>query len=314
MTTPISFTPPSPAKIPFKARASRLARVILRSAALLYVLVVIGMYFLQTYLIFPGHMRQGAPDAIVHPRPHEELVPLHTSDGTAIKGLFGQADGAPPMRQRESPSRLPAVLYFYGNAGEMNGALFESDLFRRHGVHCMLVDYPGFGMSQGKPSEQGCYDAAEAAYQYVLSRPDVDPKNLFAAGWSLGSAVAVDLVHRHRNNGTFSGLLTFSAFTSMVDMAKRTYPFLPISLVLKHRFLSEEKLHDITIPYFLAHGQADPAIPYSMSDRLAAAYGGGLATLTRYAHAAAGHNDFFDVAGEELEHAIAAFIQKALKD
>jgi hypothetical protein len=178
----------------------------------------------------------------------------------------------------------------------------------------MLVDYAGFGMSQGKASEQGCYKSAEAAYHYVLSRPDVDTKHLFAAGWSLGAAVAIDLVHHHQSEGTFSGLLTFSAFTSMTDMGKRTYPFLPISLLLKHRFLSEDKLRDVTIPLFLAHGQADPAIPFTMSDRLAAAYGGSPAALTRYSHSTAGHNDFFDMAGEDLERAIAAFLQKTLNN
>ena len=295
----------SAAKIPVKARVLRLGKVVLRCAILLYVLLVALMFFLQSYLIFPGTLRRGSPETVVQPDARSELVHLKAADGTALVGLFGKA--AEPAGA-EAPH--PAILFFYGNGDCMNSALGEFNLFRGLGFPCMLVDYEGFGMSEGKASEQGCYAAAEAAYQYLRSRPEVDKQRLISAGWSLGGAVAIDLAWRHRNDGTFCALMTFSAFTSMHDMARLNYPFLPVSLMLQHHFKSEEKIREITIPYFLGHGQSDRAIPFAHADRLAAAYGGRPNNLTRFACAPAGHNDFFDTSGEPLQQALAAFLNQ----
>ena len=138
----------------------------------------------------------------------------------------------------------------------MANCTFAADIFRDMGYHVMLVDYPGYGLSQGSPSEQGCYDAGQAAYDYILARPDVDAGRIVIAGWSLGSGVAIELVHRHKDDGHIRALMTFCAFYSMVDVAQRHYPFLPVSAVLKHRFLSADKVRDLSLPWFLAHGRA----------------------------------------------------------
>ena len=149
----------------------------------------------------------------------------------------------------------------------VNDASYIGVRFRSLGYHVMLIDYEGFGMSGGKPSEQGCYNAAEAAYQYVLTRPDVDPHRLVAAGWSLGSAVAVDLAWRHRDDGTIGALMTFSGMTSLVDVAKHHYPFLPVGILVRHRFMAIDKIKDIKVPYFAGHGKRDSIVPFACSQR-----------------------------------------------
>ncbi|HVT81079.1 MAG TPA: hypothetical protein VHM90_10515, partial [Phycisphaerae bacterium] len=152
----------------------------MRTLVLAYVLVLVLMLFFQTYMIFPGTFRQGTEDARVAALDGETMVDLKTPDGTALAGLFGAAD----LRRRPelAGTARPTILLFYGNGDCMAGARFLAEIFRSMGYHCMLVDYPGYGMSAGKPSEQGCYAAAEAAYAYVLSRPDVDRTRLVAAG------------------------------------------------------------------------------------------------------------------------------------
>jgi pimeloyl-ACP methyl ester carboxylesterase len=277
----------------------------------MYLIICVAMIAFQTSLIFPGSFRKGAPETVLTANATEELVHLKTPDGTPIVGFFGKADGTNPTAP---PTPRPTVLYFYGNGDCMASALAEFHMFRRLGLNCMIVDYPGYGMSQGSPSEQGCYAAAEAAYQFILTRPDVDAKKIISAGWSLGGAVAVEVAHRHRNDGTIAGLLTFSSFTSMLDMAKQSYPFLPVGLLLAHHFKSEDKLREITVPYFLGHGRIDPGIPFAHADRLAKAYAGRPETLTRFTAEGAGHNDFFDIAGggadEPLEKAIGQFLKR----
>ena len=332
------FTTPALATtIPFRQRVWRKAKRVLRSVVVIYLLVCLVMYLLQTKLIFPGASMQGTAEAVVRPGAGEELVRLTTKDGVPVVGLFGKAEpprvplrvatggrevgvaetlsqtqtGGQDARVTDAPH--PVVLYFYGNGECMNFCDMQSGIFRELGFHCMVIDYPGFGMSGGSPSEQGCYAAAEAAYEYVLTRPDVDHRKIVVAGWSLGGGVAIDLVHRHRGDGTIAGLMTFCTFSSLVDYAKAQYPFLPVSLVLKHRFLSTDKLHDLTLPYFVGHGRRDSMIPYYHSDRVVKAYAGSAENLTRFVSEEADHNDFFDVSGEALKNAIAGFLGRVTR-
>jgi fermentation-respiration switch protein FrsA (DUF1100 family) len=313
-TTPEMAKKPLSKKTPWQ----RVIRVF-RSIIIIYLLVCLVMYLLQTKLIFPGAANQGSPDSIVRPDSGEELVDLQAADGTSIKGLFCAAE-APRPRPGSRPATAsttqaernarPAVLYFYGNAECMADCEYQADLFRQLGYHCMLVDYEGFGMSGGKPSEQGCYAAGEAAYRYLLTRPDVARGKIIIAGWSVGGGTAGEVAFQHRGDGTLAGLMTFSTFSSMVDVAQEQYPFLPVSLLLRHRFLNADKLKHLTLPYFAGHGHNDRVISFRNLDRLTTAYAGDSKNLTRF-ESDSDHNDFFDASGEPLKNAIATFLERA---
>ena len=131
----------------------------------------------------------------------------------------------------------------------------------------VIPDYAGFGMSGGSPGERECAATADAALDHLLSREDVDPARVVAAGWSLGSGVAVDLASRR----PVAGLAIFCSFTSMADMGRLAYPFIPVSWLLSHRFDNEAKVARISCPVLIGHGRVDTVIPFSMSERLAAA-------------------------------------------
>ena len=151
----------------------------------------------------------------------------------------------------------PTILYFYGNAMCLNDAMFEFDHFRRLGLNVMIPEFVGYGMSAGKPSETGCRDTADAAFAHLQGRKDINPKKIVAAGWSLGGAVAVDLAARK----PVAGLIAFSTFTSMAEMSRRSFPFLPATLLLRHRFDSEAKMSHLTCPILLGHGRRDEIVP-----------------------------------------------------
>src|SRR4051812_44719352 len=171
--------------------------------------------------------------------------------------LFGRA---------AKPKSRGTILYFYGNAESIASARPIATLFRKLNYHCMLVDFPGFGLSSGEPSEQGCYDAAEAAFAHLRARPDVDPARLIVAGWSLGGAVAIGFAHRREK--ALRGLMTFSTFYSMIDFAQRQFPLLPVSYMLAHRFDSADKVRKLSLPYFVGHGECDSFIHVSDARRL----------------------------------------------
>ena len=255
---------------------------------------------LQTQLIFPGAATQGHPDAVVRPTGGAEIVNLKTTTGESIAALFGPAltpDGSP----HPDAKHRPTLLYFYGNGMCMADCEGEFAKLRRRGFNVMVPDFVGYGMSGGKPSEQGVYATADAAFDHLLTRTDIDVTKIVPFGWSLGSAAAIHLASTRR----VPCLITVSAFTSMADMARSVFPFMPTSLILRHHFENEKKLRDIRVPIFLGHGTRDRIIPFEMSQKLASSAAG---KVTKYDVQGGDHNDIFDVGGTGLMDAITQFI------
>ena len=186
----------------------------------------------------PGASTQGQPSAEVRPRPGTELVDLTTSTGERVVALFGPALTARrPARPQCRASPDLDLLLRQRDVPELR-ARPSSTEFRRLGLNVLIPDYVGYGMSGGSPSEKGCQATADAAYDYLVSTRGIDPRRIIAAGWSLGGAVAIDLASRRQ----VGGLIAFSSFTSGVDMARRMLPFVPVSLLLRHRFDSIDKI------------------------------------------------------------------------
>ena len=256
---------------------------------------------LQIRLIFPGSDTQGKPSSVVHPEPGTELVNLATEHDDKIVALFGPAL-LPNGNPHPDPGLRPTILYFYGNAMCLNDAMFEFEHFRRMGLNVMIPEFVGYGMSGGKPSETGCRDTADAAFAHLQGRKDINPKKIVAAGWSLGGAVAVDLAARK----PVAGLIAFSTFTSMAEMSRRSFPFLPATLLLRHRFDSESKMSHITCPILLGHGRRDEIVPVTMLDRLAAA--ATKAPVMKFIVDDAGHNDFYAVGKDQIFQAMGRFL------
>jgi pimeloyl-ACP methyl ester carboxylesterase len=281
----------------FKYRLLRRVKRWAKILAVTYLLACLVLYLFQTKLIFPGAASQGTADAVVEPLPRSELVRLTTASGEKTVALFGKAL-LPNGTEDPAAASRPTVLYFYGNGMYLAVALAEFQMFRSAGANCLAVEYLGYGMAEGKPSESGCYAAAEAGWQYLLTRPDIDTHKLIPAGWSLGGGVAIDLAYKHKDEGRVVGLVTFCTFTSMADMARYHYPMFPSGLVLQHRFESEKKLPALTVPHLLGHGRRDTLIPYAHADRLAAISHS--TNLTRFTGETAGHNDFFELTERDL--------------
>jgi len=256
---------------------------------------------LQTWLIFPGHSAQGAPDTrVVRPLPGTELITLPTTSGEQIVAAFGPAlteSGAP----HPDPAHCPTIVYFYGNASALNYSWTEFRLFRRLGCNVLIPDYLGFGMSSGAPGEQSIYQTADTAYDYLLHRPGVDKTKIISAGWSLGAAAAIHLAHEKN----VAGLITLSAFTSMTDMGRTHYPFLPVSLMLRHRFENQSKIRDIQCPILLIHGQHDSIVPHTCCDQL---QNSAHSPTTVLVLPEADHNDIFDSDPDKLFAALQSFI------
>ncbi|MDP9174301.1 MAG: alpha/beta hydrolase [Planctomycetota bacterium] len=298
MADDVAFPPLAPPTKFWRRRYIRLLRI----GLLIYLGLILVFYFLQTSLIFPGAATKGQRDALLHPGANYELLMLRAKDGSRIAAIFGKAlqpDGQPVA----DADKRPSVLYFYGNGACMAYSMDIFDHFRRMGVNVIIPDFEGYGMSDGAPSEVGCYAAADAAYDYLLSRADIDHSRFIATGWSLGGAVAIDLASRR----PVVGLATFSAFTRMADMAHHIMPYLPTSLFLKFHFDNRAKIKTIAVPTLLAHGTIDDIVPPRMCNELAAVVGG---KVTCIRVEGGGHNDIFDVGGQSFAGSIQAFFEQ----
>lgn len=281
----------------------------LPAAEILFVILTGFLAVLYTYqarMIFPGSATQGRPEAEVIAHPGTELVSLTTSQGDRVVAVFGPAltDRGDP---RHDAAERPTLLYFYGNGYNLRDAVASDfEPFRRLGFNVMIPDYVGYGMSGGKPSEQGCYATADAAYEHLLGREDVDPAHLVVAGRSLGGAVAIDLAAQRK----VAGLVAFCTFTRMREMASRQLPYVPVSLLLKHRFESLSKIPEVTCPILLGHGEDDDFVPPAMADSLAAA---AKVPVRVFKVAGANHTNFYEVGREQVLRELSEFVESLPK-
>jgi fermentation-respiration switch protein FrsA (DUF1100 family) len=293
---PVQPAPPARGRT-WRRRLIRVVRVLV----LVYVGCLVVLYALQNSLIFPGRSTQGQRSSVVPPGRNYELVELKTKTGDRVVAAFGAAlapDGAP----LPDASSRPTMLFFYGNGMCLADCMGLFDDFRRCGANVMIPDYAGYGMSGGAPSEASFYATADACWAHLNSRGDVDKRRLVPAGWSIGAGVAIDLAARERSS---AALVTLSAFTSMNDMARGLLPWLPTSLLLKHRFENERKIRTVDVPTLIIHGRGDRIIPFDMSVRLSRAAGGRVTTLWLETD----HNDLFDLGSDEILPALRAFLE-----
>ncbi len=232
-----------------------------------YIVSCILLFSLQTRLIFsPTGAIAKTPDAFNIP--YEEVwLPLNgrspkTAKTDKIHGWWLPA---------ANPQPLGTLLYLHGKGFNIGTNINQSYRLRQLGFSVLLIDYRGYGRSQGHfPSEAQVYEDAETAYNYLVKQRQLSPSEIFLYGHSLGGAVAVELAVAHSEA---AGLIVQSSFTSMLDMVERQslMRLFPVRLLLTQKFDSLNKVKLLKIPVLFVHGTADTLIPAAMSNKLYAA-------------------------------------------
>ena len=225
--------------------------------------------------------------------------------GLAFEDVFFQASDGVRLHGWFVPGQGEVVwLWLHGNAGNISHRL--DNLKRLHdqlGVSVFLMDYRGYGRSEGRPTEAGIYRDAEAALAYLQSRTDIKQDRIVYFGRSLGAAVAVELATRHPPYG----LILESAFESVSEMARRAHPFLPVWPFLRGRYDSLAKLARVNAPLLVLHGDRDEIVPCEAGKRLFEAASGPkeLSIIE-----GAGHNDTYLVGGLEYFNTLRSFMER----
>jgi fermentation-respiration switch protein FrsA (DUF1100 family) len=229
----------------------RLLRTLLifaATAAALYLAFAALLYVSQRRLIF-------VPDRAV-PDPQRtglagiETLQLHSGDGTRISAWY-----LPPAAANGF-----VVLYLHGNGGHIGYRGERLRGFHAAGWGAFLLEYRGYGGNPGAPTEAGLAQDAEAGLAALL-RMGIAPERTVLWGESLGSNLAVRLAAK----GTFAAVILESPFTSIAAIAKSSYPFVPVDLLLKDRFDTAERIASVRSPTLVLQGGRDRLVPPAMS-------------------------------------------------
>lgn len=238
-----------------------------------------------------------------HPRywgfPQATEVRIPTEDGIELHAWWFAAD--------RPESRRGTAIYFHGNAGHLGDRGAVAAALSNLGLDVLLPDYRGYGASGGKPSEEGLYADARAAYRWLVEERGVDPAQLLALGNSLGSSVAAALAVSR----PVAGVVLLGPFTDTVAIARHRLSWLPDWYLdwLDNRFDTLERAPRIEVPTFVAAGEEDRVIPPGQSREVFEALRGPRRWLEI---PGAGHNDIF--AHEALWRELQRFTRDVLTD
>ena len=132
-----------------------------------------------------------------------------------------------PIRRfyKKDIKKFKTILIFHGNAGSLKNRTYKLNHFKDLNVNFLIIAWRGFSGNEGKPSESGLYEDGESAIKWLVKK-GVDEKNIVIYGESLGTGVATHL----SQNKEFAGVILETPFTSMIDAAKKFYPYIPCLL------------------------------------------------------------------------------------
>lgn len=168
----------------------------------------------------------------------------------------------PNLQDGEKPDYC--ILYFHGNAGNLTyHSYYILTMVKKLNAEVFAIDYSGFGQSEGKPTENVCYQDARGALKTFQEKSGVKPEQIIVMGRSLGGAVAMQIASEmQKNNTPCKALVLESTYSSIPDMAKKLVPVLPVKLLLHTKMDTYSKLKQYTGPLYITHGNADRVVPF----------------------------------------------------
>ena len=208
-----------------------------------------------------------------------EDVIFKSSDGLRLSGWYVPAG-----------SSEFTVLFCHGNGGNIMHRLDSINIFNNLGLNCFIFDYRGYGNSEGKPSEEGTYLDAEAAYKWLREEKKIPPGNIIIFGRSLGGSIAAHLAGKVKA----AALVVESTFTSYADIGRKFYPYLPVRWFARFSYRTIDFIKDVHCPVMLIYSRNDEVVPFEFGPELYNAAN----EPKEFVETFGSHNDSFLVSGE----------------
>ena len=217
---------------------------------IVYLIVTLGLYIFQRKLLYyPNFNSHIKGDGLSH---SFENINIKTKDNINLKGWFHLKD---PKKK--------TILFFHGNAGTLDNRIYKLNFLGNLDVNFLIIAWRGYSGSSGKPSEFGLYQDAKSALNWLNLKGVTDEK-IILYGESLGTSIAIEV----GQNRDFAGIILEAPFTSMIDIGQKHYPFFPVKLLLKDKYVSKNKIKNIKCPILIMHGKADTIVPFYMGKKM----------------------------------------------
>jgi uncharacterized protein len=268
-------------------------------AAIAYGSICLLLFIQQPrFIFFPSRVIEKTPDLLNLPYQDVWLpVPVRSHKVENIHGWW--------LESQQPNAKV--LLYLHGNGINIGANIAHASRFYKLGFSVLLIDYRGYGRSEGGfPNETKVYQDAATAWNYLVQQLQIPPEQIFIYGHSLGGAIAIDLAVKHPNA---AGLIVESSFTSIREVIayRNLFPLFPVDLILTQRFDSIQKLPKLKVPVLFIHGTADSTVPFFMSQKLyAVAPDPKKLILVPDAE----HNNLADIAGWEYMQWVDNFVQQ----
>ncbi len=217
---------------------------------LIYFIILIFLFFYQRNLLYHPNENNYFGDKLTV---DIKKVKITTEDNIELLAWYHE----------KNLKDYKTILYFHGNAGSLENRIHKLNHFRDLNINFLIIAWRGFSGNKGKPSEQGLYEDGRSAVQWLLNK-GIKEKNIIIYGESLGTGVATHI----SQNKNFAGIILETPFTSMIDVAKTFYPYIPVSLILKDKFENKKKMKNITSPVLVMHGELDQIVPFRMGEKI----------------------------------------------
>tara|TARA_B100000401_G_scaffold372871_1_gene272103 strand:+ start:113 stop:931 length:819 start_codon:yes stop_codon:yes gene_type:complete len=217
---------------------------------LIYSSVLVFLYFYQRNLLYHPNENNYSGDKI---SVDIKKVKITTSDNIELLGWYHE----------KNPKNYKTLVFFHGNAGSLENRIHKLNHFQDMDINFLIIAWRGFSGNNGKPSEEGLYEDGRSTINWLIKN-GIRKEDIILYGESLGTGVATYLAQ----NKNFAGIILETPFTSMVDAAKKFYPYIPVNLILKDKFENSKKIKNINIPILIMHGEADQIVPFSMGKKI----------------------------------------------
>lgn len=237
-----------------------------------------------------------AADRLIFPVPEK---PGYSSQTPNLIHLpLGHGLNDIPALWYKNPSARCTFLYFHGNAMDIGTSIPYLNAIHKAGYSVLAVEYPGYGITEGKPSEEDCYLAATAGYNFLRTTQGIPAEQIIAYGFSLGTGIATDLAARE----PLGALVLESPFLSTFRVVTK------VKIAPFDRFDNLDKIDKITCPLLVIHGDADRVVPFSHGKKLFAA-AKNVPRKQFYAIPHGGHGDLLQRSGAEYWKTLAKFLE-----
>ncbi len=217
---------------------------------LFYFPILILSYAFQSKLLYHPMVNNYFSDKLVVPI---EKVRVKSLDDIELLSWYYNKD----------LKKYKTILFLHGNAGALENRIYKLNHFKNMDINFLIISWRGFNGNKGKPTEKGLYKDARGAVAWLKTK-GITEKDIVLYGESLGTGIAIEIAQ----NKNFAGVILESPYTSMIDLGKDKYPFLPVKLLLRDKYESINKIKNINSPILVMHGKTDNIVPFYMGEKL----------------------------------------------